>query len=201
VGRPTVVFKTTPFGRSGIPPREEATGGRRHYRAGMAGLFRATETVVAPDGRAWEVNRKLLPRAVPRFKREKADPLGDRSSSSGGSWTDGMGGVELVEAPSAIVVAIVMVIAWILLWVLIVPLAIFLFDVLLFLAILIGGIAFKVLFRRPWKVEAHSIDPPYELHAWGVVGLRASRDAVGTVARALQSGQALHEIRPATGLR
>jgi hypothetical protein len=201
VGCPTVVFKTTPFGRSGIPPREEATGGRRRYRAEMAGRFRAKETVVAPDGRAWDVRRTLVPRPIPRFKREKSSPLGERSASSGGGWSDGLAGVELIEAPSAILVAIVMVVAWILLWVLVVPVLVFAFDVLLFLAVLAGGIAFKVLFRRPWKVEAHSIDPPDESHAWGVVGLRASGKAVETVAKAIERGMAVEDIRPATELR
>jgi hypothetical protein len=56
VSCPTVVFKTTPFGRSGIPPATRLPA--RHYRARwMAGFLAKARTVTGPDGRVWTAPR------------------------------------------------------------------------------------------------------------------------------------------------
>ena len=49
--------------------------------------------------------------------------------------------------------------------------------------------AYRILFRKPWTVEAVSRTPPRELLRWQVVGLRESGEAVGEVADSLERGE------------
>jgi hypothetical protein len=48
--------------------------------------------------------------------------------------------------------------------------------------------AYRILFRKPWTVEAVSRTPPRELLRRQVVGWRESGDAVDEVAEALERG-------------
>ena len=49
-------------------------------------------------------------------------------------------------------------------------------DTLTLIVVLaVVGVVGRVLFRRPWTVDA--IDPAGTRHAWSVVGWRSSRDA------------------------
>ncbi len=140
------------------------------------------------------------PSPSPRFHRYERQRKRDPYGQCNWAWTDELSGADLGGGPSALVVGLVVVAVWVLLWVLVVPVVLFAFDLLLFLAVLAGGVAFKVLFRRPWKVEAPR-STRRTSHTRGVVGLRASGNAVETVARALKHGKALHEIKPASELR
>jgi hypothetical protein len=51
------------------------------------------------------------------------------------------------------------------------------------------GIGARVVFRRPWAVEA--VAPDGATHTWRVVGWQASGDAVDAVANALEHGNPL----------
>jgi hypothetical protein len=51
------------------------------------------------------------------------------------------------------------------------------------------GIAGRMLFRRPWTVEA--LSEAGDRHRWRVVGLRASREHAADVANALAHGNPL----------
>jgi hypothetical protein len=64
----------------------------------------------------------------------------------------------------------------------------FIVDLLILLVIAAGGIALRVLFRRPWMIEAKTPGPPPARDTWGVVGIRASAQAVETVAQAIRRG-------------
>jgi hypothetical protein len=157
----------------------------------MAGFLGKARTVTGPDGRVWTVKRVLLPRP-PRFegwRRKKKDPGPARD------WGDGLQGADVVdvasglsEGPAAVLAGILFVVLFGLAWFLIFPVALFLVDVVIFLLIAAGGIAVRVLFRRPWKIQARTGDPTTESHSWGVVGLRASAEAVDAVARVIAQG-------------
>jgi hypothetical protein len=56
-----------------------------------------------------------------------------------------------------------------------IPLLIALGELLLIVVLAVAGVVGRVLFRRPWTVDA--IDPAGTRHAWSIVGWRASRDA------------------------
>ena len=54
----------------------------------------------------------------------------------------------------------------------------------------VGAVVTKVVFRRPWVVEAEALDGPRagRLLAWRIVGWRASGQQVVDVARRLEAG-------------
>jgi hypothetical protein len=191
--------------------------------AGMGWLER-TQTVVAPDSHVWTVRRVLLPRP-PRWKGrpltwgrsndgtrtdstkdagdrdESAMWKDDRSSDTG--WREAWQGLEfagdigdaLPAVAAAIFAVALMVLLFTFAWFVLFPVLFFLGDLLLILLIAAGGVALRVLFRRPWKIEARRVEPPQKTHTWGVVGLRASNEAVKTVAYALSRGTTAEEIR------
>ncbi len=53
-----------------------------------------------------------------------------------------------------------------------IPLLIALGELLFVVVLALAGLVGRVLFRRPWTVDA--VDPQGTHHAWGVVGWRAS---------------------------
>jgi hypothetical protein len=123
----------------------------------------------------------------------------DRSRDSGwGAWEGLEFAGDIGDALPAVAAVILGVAAIVLLftfaWFVLFPVLFFLGDLLLILLIAAGGVAVRVLFRRPWKIEA-STGPIPERHSWGVVGVRASADAVKTVAYALSRGTAPEAIR------
>jgi hypothetical protein len=63
---------------------------------------------------------------------------------------------------------------------------------LVLLGIVVAGAALgRVLFRRPWIIEA--VGPMDERHRWEIVGWRASGDHAAFVAQQLQDGLPLPE--------
>src|SRR4051794_4976631 len=49
-------------------------------------------------------------------------------------------------------------------------------------------VAFKVVFRRPFRVEAMPLDRPEDVQSWEVVGLRASGRAAKGVRGRIRAG-------------
>jgi len=68
------------------------------------------------------------------------------------------------------------------------PLLLLLFDVVVVIALVVGGVIARVLFRRPWTVEAVAEDDGTELR-FQAVGLAASRRLRDGVADRLARGQ------------
>jgi hypothetical protein len=66
-------------------------------------------------------------------------------------------------------------------------------DLILALLLTAVGVAGRLLFRRPWSVEA--VSDAGERHRWQVVGWRASGELVAEVVNALAHGH----VPPATG--
>jgi hypothetical protein len=64
-------------------------------------------------------------------------------------------------------------------------------DLLFLLLIAAAAVAMRVLFRRPWIVEAATDG---DTRHWPVVGFRSSKAMVGEVSWALQNGRALEEL-------
>jgi hypothetical protein len=66
-------------------------------------------------------------------------------------------------------------------------------DLILAILLTALGVAGRLLFRRPWSVEA--VSDTGERHRWQVVGWRASRQLVADVVNALAHGN----LPPTTG--
>ncbi len=142
-------------------------------------------TAVAPDGRVWSVRRLWLPRLRRRDGRGNGDGDDDGDGDSGdASWGDAFL-TGLPDDLGGIVIAIAGVVAIGLFVFFVLPYFLFVLE-LLVLPILF---AYRILFRKPWTVEAVSRTPPRELLRWQVVGLRESGEAVGEVAYSLERGE------------
>ncbi len=61
-----------------------------------------------------------------------------------------------MNGPTALVVAIIVFLVLLIGWAFLIPALFFLFDLLILLVITLIGGAVRVLFRRPWKIEART---------------------------------------------
>jgi hypothetical protein len=145
--------------------------------------------VVSADGTHWSVGRRWLPRR-PRWRGKKRK----KEKESGGGFDD-LFVVDLLDLDvpviSGVLAAVAIAVAVVALVVLAVtfvfPAVILLIEVVL-LALIAGvGLAARILFRRPWTVEAMNTRTG-ELHVWNVVGWRSSSGLIGRVADALTRG-------------
>lgn len=147
--------------------------------------------VVSPDGRSWRVVRRWAPRWVGRGPRARLAAARQRRRRRDGDdrvrwydWFDLPG--DFGDSPGAFLAVIVIVILLVvsILWGL--PLILGLIDVvLLLLAVLLGAVA-RVMFRRPWTVEAVASDG--ERRTRKVVGWFASGRAAEEWAEQLRHG-------------
>ena len=128
--------------------------------------------VTDPDGVEWEVRREWL--ELPRWNR-----FAGRDVLDGGVW--GLDDSDL----GAVVVLLVLVLLFVFVGI---PLLVFLAGVL----VAVGGLVLRILFGRPWRVEASS--ERGEL-AWRVRGTRGSRRALHEIAAVLRRGE--RDVMPA----
>lgn len=141
----------------------------------------AARTIVDPDGRTWRVKRKWLSRSVPW-----RGPLGPREG------LDLVDGADLVgEGADLPIVGVVFLIVAVVLLVaggvaLLLPALVFAVELLLVLLLLLAGTIARVLFRRPWTVEAR-LKGTKQGREWKVVGWRASGELVDTMAERLRT--------------
>ena len=140
-------------------------------------------SVRAPDGRVWEVERRW-PRPPWRAWKPDVAP----------GW-DSLDGLGAADSPTGFVVGILIGL------VLLAAVSIAIF-ILLPAIVFVVEIVFVVLAlaaaRRPWRVRATTLGPPFEEHEWHVRGWRRSKRAVEEVARELEQGV---EPAPAAGER
>lgn len=144
-----------------------------------------------PAGQRWVVRRRWAPRLGPdtlfgRFKR-RITGTGRRSRE----LIEGLDAVPdgCVDAEGllvGIVVAIVLVVVGLLLIFVVIPLLVALVDLLILLLLALLGILGRIVFRRPWTIEARADDGT--IRTWKVVGWRASRDHRDEIAQLLAAG-------------
>jgi len=167
----------------------------------------AGRTVTAPSGDTWRVRRVL----VPRLGDETLWSRFRRRTRAGRSLARGAGEASdpgcLLDAVSDAFWILVLVVVVTVLVLVGVPLVLAIVDVLVLAMLTLLGIGARVLFRRPWVVEARSAEPlapegtdawpsdgpvlAVRRHTWRVVGWRASGEQVADVANALVHGNPL----------
>jgi hypothetical protein len=142
--------------------------------------------VTAPDGGEWRVRRLWSPRLqgetlwarawrkVRRGVRRSADLA---QVPDAGCLVDGLEGLAIALAVLAAVVVVVLVG---------IPLLLALLDMVLIVLLTVLGIGARVVFRRPWTVEA--VGPDEVRRTWRVVGWRASSQAVDDISNTLAHG-------------
>jgi hypothetical protein len=120
--------------------------------------------------------------------RERIRRGGRASRRTAGEVADVDGGGFAVDVLEGGALAVAIVAALVVLTVLL-PFVVILGELVIAILLALLGIAARLLFRRPWTVEAMS--EAGERHRWRVVGLRASREHAADVANALAHGNPL----------
>ncbi|MFI7603484.1 hypothetical protein [Actinoplanes sp. NPDC049681] len=129
----------------------------------------------------WEPRWRALARRFGGWRRRRTDggvgDLGvDLPSGSGGHHGGGGGGGGWGDLGDDIVVGIAvivgMIVVGVLFWWLLLPLLLLVLDVVAVVALVVVGVAGRVLFRRPWTVQARG--PAGAEAAAAVVGWRAA---------------------------
>jgi hypothetical protein len=140
------------------------------------------KAVHAPNGTTWTVRRHWIPRlgtdTLWRRFRKKAKVSRDVASSV----PDGCG----ADVGEGIVAAIAVVIILVVLVLIVLPLIVAIIDLVFVLLLAALGIVGRILFRRPWKIEATASDGARQF--WHVVGLRASAKRRDEIASMLAIG-------------
>lgn len=158
-------------------------------------------SVTTPSGEVWQVRRVWAPglRGERLWSRLRRRTKGGRQGSSElGDLAESGCGPDLLD-DLVIVVAIGAVVLFLAVFGL--PLLFALLDVAVIALLTVLGIVARVLFRRPWVVEATGGDRLRR--TWRVVGWRASREAVDDIADALAHGHPPppgHEVSPRPGV-
>lgn len=133
-------------------------------------------TVTAPDGTRWRVGRRWLP-WEPRL-REPVDVPDPGALEA----------VGCIDELPAIAAAFVAVVAFVVFVVFVLPLFVALAELLLLGLLVVLGVVVRLVFRRPWIVDAVRADRGERL-SWKVVGWRRSGEVVDAVAAQLSFGQ------------
>ena len=148
--------------------------------------MRGTE-VLAPDGRRWVVRRRWAPRTS---KRALAGRFGGRRrrGSSDSHWWDLLDVANIFgDSPlTGLIVVAIFIVAVLFVIYGVAPLALALLDAVIWLVLLIAGVVGRVLFRRPWTVEAVADDGA--MIEQTAVGLSASRRCQQQLAEGVRAG-------------
>ena len=140
----------------------------------------AAKKVVDPAGRTWNVRRRWVHRSA-----SWRGPKGDRA-------LDLLDGADLAgegsELPvvGVVMFAIAALLVAVLAVIFIIPALIFVMEVAVILVAVGVGVLGRILFRRPWTVQAR-IDGTSQGAEWKVTGWRASGDLLDSVADRLEA--------------
>lgn len=132
----------------------------------------AKATVVDPEGNEWTVRRRWVHRRLRWRGRGSLDAFDASELIGHGADLPVIGILFLVVAVILLAVAAVLFV---------IPAVIFLVELSFVLAVVLVGVLGRVLFGRPWTVEAHRQDALHR-YEWKVTGWRASSELVRSVA-------------------
>jgi hypothetical protein len=145
-------------------------------------------SIVAPDGRRWKVRRRWAPRlgkesAWGRF-RHRVGRTARRTGDVVGGGDPGC----LDVFGEGILIALAIVAAVLIVLFVLVPLIVAVVDLVFVLLVALLGVVVRIVFRRPWTVEAVADDG--ERHTWRIVGWRDSGEQITRAAEQLAAGLA-----------
>lgn len=139
--------------------------------------------VVTPDGIEWCVGRRWMTRRLGWTKRRRGDIASESLWNLGVGWPD-FGNVDSGEGLLLAGIAIAAVL-------IVIPLLFFGVELILVGCLLAAGVMGRVVFRRPWVIEARSTDPMISgrVLEWRVSGWRKSRELLEQIASDLAAGR------------
>ena len=146
----------------------------------------AKRTEITPSGDLWRVRRLWAPRWRGETFTSRAWGRLRRSGRRTGHMADVPSpgcAADLVDE-LAIAVGVILVVLFVVF--VGVPLLLAVIDLLALMLLTALGVVARVVFRRPWMVEA--VGPDEVRRTWRIVGWRASREAVDSIADGLAHG-------------
>lgn len=161
-------------------------------RADMVGAVK-TIKVVAPAGETWRVRVVWQPRygaLVRRFggwrRRRKGEGPGDGLLDGCDPLSGCFDGDELATIVLGIVL---MILGGLVFWFLLLPVLLLVMDIVVVMALLLIAIPARILFRRPWTVEAAYDDGREEkVFSTDVVGWQRALETRDEIAAKLEQG-------------
>lgn len=153
-----------------------------------------TASVRDPAGVTWRVEVRWLP-WLPRWRGPRRDRKKDPADTRWYDWLDiGEPFAWFDEGLGAFVTAIVLAVLLVIAALFILPVFVFLIEVLIVGLVVLLAFGLRVLFRRPWLVDAFDVEEPSRHFTWKVVGLGASKRAVDEVAKQLSEGVEVPQV-------
>lgn len=156
----------------------------RHTGHGMKAV-----TVSDAQGRDWRVEVRWLPWA-PRWRGPR--PKGKKKEPGDTRWYDWIDLAEPIawfdEGLAGFVTAIVFVVLLVMAVLFLLPAFILLVEILIVVLVVVAAVLIRVLFRRPWIVDAFPVDDPSAHLVWKVVGTGRAKETVDIVAQQLAAG-------------
>ena len=143
--------------------------------------------MTAPDGHVWTVGRQWFGER-PRLRRElerERDLGGGGDGGDHESWWSDLGGFDDLGA-GAILAALGVVVALIVLFTAVWPIVVIAVELVILVLVAAVGLIGRLLFRRPWTVQARARHRRLE---WQVRGWRASGELIDEVAERLAAGE------------
>jgi hypothetical protein len=144
-----------------------------------------SRTVTTPGGRAWLVRHRWVPRlggdTLWARLRKRLHQVWQRLD------VPDPGCFELFG--EGIIAALALAIGVLILVFIVLPLVVAVLDLVIVVILAVGGLVARVVFRRPWIVEARADDG--QVHRWPVAGWAASRRCRAEIEEALASGAPL----------
>lgn len=132
--------------------------------------------VTDAEGHEWKVHRQWAPRLEGRGFRARHNhhraKRGVKRENRGSSWHDWLEIPDLPDSLSAAAIFLLVAVAAVLLVLIGLPLLFAIFDGFVVIALVVAGVVARVVFRRPWTVEAVADDGRRSVAR--VVGWRAS---------------------------
>lgn len=147
--------------------------------------------VQGPDGLRWVVRRRWAPRlrdqTIWERIRSRYKKMIRRTGDAAGDVPDpGCIGDLFDDLVPALIVLVAVVVVGAVLFFFLIPMLLILMDLILLLLLTVLGILGKIVFRRPWTIEASCDNGDRRM--WKVVGWRASGAHLQDVAQHLEAG-------------
>lgn len=153
-----------------------------------------TASVRDPAGVTWRVEVRWLP-WLPRWRGLRRERKKDRGDTRWYDWLDiGEAFVWFDEGLGPFVTAILLAVLLVIAVLFILPVFVFVIELLIVGLVVLVAIGLRVLFRRPWLVDAFDVEQPSRHFTWKVVGIGASKRAVDDVAEQLRHGVEVPQV-------
>jgi hypothetical protein len=136
--------------------------------------------VTAPDGTRWRVRRRWLDRPLPDLRKRFSEY---REENTGDGMLDGFWFIDAGDSPWA---GIAIAVGVILLVFLLLPLIGVAIELILLVLLLGSGLVGRLVLRRPWRVEAQSLNAAERSASYAVKGWQRSGRAATEIATAIE---------------